>query len=399
MNAESKMRADEVFARLNETRLNICDTTLRDGEQAAGIVFANLEKVRIAKLLDEIGVPQIEAGIPAMGGDEKASIKRIAHMGLNASVLGWNRANVEDISHSIDCDVDSVAISMSASDIHIEHKLMKSRQWVLDRIVESVEYARSHGMYISVNAEDASRADPEFMMEFARTAKDAGAHRVRFCDTLGILTPSDTYDRIKQLIDIVGLPVEMHTHNDFGMATANAIAGVQAGASFLSTTVMGIGERTGNSPLEEVTMAAKHLLKIDMGIDTARLREIAEYVARASGREIPAWKPIVGQNCFAHEAGIHTDGVMKFLSNYEPYSPEEVGMSRKIIIGKHSGRSTIKQSLSARGINVDDEAAAAILEIVRATSVSLKRSLSENELAYIYQDYMEGVKDTLPQNR
>ena len=393
------MQADEVFARLSENRLNICDTTLRDGEQAAGIVFANLEKVRIAKLLDEIGVPQIEAGIPAMGGDEKASIKRIAHMGLNASILGWNRANVEDISHSIDCDVDSVAISMSASDIHIEHKLRKSRQWVLDRIVESVEYARSHGMYISVNAEDASRADPEFMMEFARTAKDAGAHRVRFCDTLGILTPSDTYDRIKQLIDTVGLPVEMHTHNDFGMATANAIAGVQAGASFLSTTVMGIGERTGNSPLEEVTMAAKHLLKIDMGIDTPRLREVAEYVARASGREIPAWKPIVGQNCFAHEAGIHTDGVMKYLSNYEPYSPEEVGMSRKIIIGKHSGRSTIKQSLSARGIDVDDEAAAAILEIVRATSVSLKRSLSENELAYIYQDYMEGVKDTLPQNR
>lgn len=399
MNAESKMQADEVFAKLSENRLNICDTTLRDGEQAAGIVFANLEKVRIAKLLDEIGVPQIEAGIPAMGGDEKASIKRIAHMGLNASILGWNRANVEDISHSIDCDVDSVAISMSASDIHIEHKLRKSRQWVLDRIVESVEYARSHGMYISVNAEDASRADPEFMMEFARTAKDAGAHRVRFCDTLGILTPSDTYDRIKQLIDTVGLPVEMHTHNDFGMATANAIAGVQAGASFLSTTVMGIGERTGNSPLEEVTMAAKHLLKIDMGIDTPRLREVAEYVARASGREIPAWKPIVGQNCFAHEAGIHTDGVMKYLSNYEPYSPEEVGMSRKIIIGKHSGRSTIKQSLSARGIDVDDEAAAAILEIVRATSVSLKRSLSENELAYIYQDYMEGVKDTLPQNR
>ena len=399
MNAESKMRADEVFARLSENRLNICDTTLRDGEQAAGIVFANLEKVRIAKLLDELGVPQIEAGIPAMGGDEKASIKRIARMGLNASILGWNRANVEDISHSIDCDVDSVAISMSASDIHIEHKLMKSRQWVLDRIVESVEYARSHGVYISVNAEDASRADPEFMMEFARAAKDAGAHRVRFCDTLGILTPSDTYDRIKQLIDTVGLPVEMHTHNDFGMATANAIAGVQAGASFLSTTVMGIGERTGNSPLEEVTMAAKHLLKIDMGIDTSRLREIAEYVARASGREIPAWKPIVGQNCFAHEAGIHTDGVMKYLSNYEPYSPEEVGMSRKIIIGKHSGRSTIKQSLSARGIDVDDEAAAAILEIVRATSVSLKRSLSENELAYIYQDYMEGVKDTLPQNR
>jgi len=388
-----------VLAKLNKSKLNICDTTLRDGEQAAGIVFANLEKVRIAKLLDEIGVPQIEAGIPAMGGDEKVSIKRIARMGLDASILGWNRASVEDISHSIDCDVDSVAISMSASDIHIEHKLMKTRQWVLDRIVESVEFAKSHGMYISVNAEDASRADPEFMVKFAQTAKDAGAHRVRYCDTLGILTPSDTYDRIKHLVDTVKIPVEMHTHNDFGMATANAIAGVQAGATFLSTTVMGIGERTGNSPLEEVTMAAKHLLNIDMGIDTRRFREVVEYVARASAREIPAWKPIVGQNCFAHEAGIHTDGVMKFLSNYEPYSPDEVGMSRKIVIGKHSGRSTIKASLESKGIEVNDEEASAILEIVRATSVSLKRSLSENELVYIYQDYKEGVKDTLPQNR
>lgn len=389
----------EVLAKLAKSKLNVCDTTLRDGEQAAGIVFANLEKVRIAKLLDEIGVQQIESGIPAMGGDEKIAIKRIAHLGLDASILGWNRASIEDISHSIDCDVDSVAISMSSSDIHIEHKLMKTREWVLDRIVESVEYAKSHGLYISVNAEDASRADPEFMVKFAQTAKDAGANRVRYCDTLGILTPSDTYDRIKHIIDTVKIPVEMHTHNDFGMATANAIAGVQAGASFLSTTVMGIGERTGNSPLEEVVMAAKHLLKVDMGIETRRFREVAEYVARASAREIPAWKPIVGSNCFAHEAGIHTDGVMKFLSNYEPYSPEEVGMSRKIIVGKHSGRSTIKQILQARGIEVDDAAATVILETVRATSVNLKRSLSENELVYIYQDYKDGISHTLPEKR
>jgi len=384
----------EVLAKLAKSRLIVCDTTLRDGEQAAGIVFANLEKVRIAKLLDEIGVQQIEAGIPAMGGDEKAAIKRIAHLGLNASILGWNRASKEDISNSIDCDVDSVAISMSSSDIHIEHKLMKSRQWVLDRIVESVEYAKAHGLYISVNAEDASRADPDFMLQFAKTAKDAGADRIRYCDTLGIMTPSGMYDAIKRIVDNVHIPIEMHTHNDFGMATANAIAGVQAGATFLSTTVMGIGERTGNSPLEEVVMASKHLLNIDTGIETKRLREIAEYVARASSREIPAWKPIVGQNCFAHEAGIHTDGVMKYLSNYEPYSPEEVGMSRKIIVGKHSGRSTIKQILAARGIELDDTSAAAILEIVRATSVSLKRSLSENELLYIYQDYREGASPT-----
>ncbi len=277
----------EVLATLAKSKINICDTTLRDGEQAAGIVFANLEKVRIAKLLDEIGVQQIEAGIPAMGGDEKIAIKKIAHLGLDASILGWNRASVEDIAHSIDCDVDSVAISMSASDIHIEHKLMKTREWVLERIVESVEFARSHGVYISVNAEDASRADPGFMVKFAQTAKDAGADRIRYCDTLGIMTPSLTYDAIKHIYDIVHIPIEMHTHNDFGMATANAIAGIEAGATFLSTTVMGIGERTGNSPLEEVVMASKHLLKIDTGIETKRFREVAEYVARAAGREDP----------------------------------------------------------------------------------------------------------------
>jgi homocitrate synthase NifV len=179
------------------------------------------------------------------------------------------------------------------------------------------------------------------------------------------------------------------------MATANAIAGAQAGATFISTTVLGIGERTGNSPLEEVVMAAKHLLKIDMGIDTQRFREVAEYVARASGRTIPEWKPIVGANCFAHEAGIHTDGVMKYLSNYEPYSPEEVGMSRKIIIGKHSGRHTIQEILASKGMEVDEKAAGDLLEIVRSTSIGLKRSLSENELIYIYQDYKAGMFDKL----
>lgn len=384
-----------MLAKLSQWPINICDTTLRDGEQAAGIVFANMEKLRIAKLLDEIGVQQIEAGIPAMGGDEKRIVKKIAGLGLEASILGWNRATVEDISHSIDCDVDAVAVSMSSSDIHIEHKLKKSREWVLERIVESIEYAKAHGLYISANAEDASRADKDFLVQFAKAAEDAGADRFRYCDTLGILEPQGTFSAVLSLVDAVRLEIEMHTHNDFGMATANAIAGAQAGATFISTTVMGIGERTGNSPLEEVVMVAKHLLKIDMGIDTQRFRELAEYVARASGRTIPEWKPIVGSNCFAHEAGIHTDGVMKFLSNYEPYSPEEVGMSRKIIIGKHSGRHTIKEILRSKGIDVDDSTASQLLEIVRATSIGLKRSLSENELIYIYQDYRAGMFEKL----
>ena len=381
--------SQKILAKLSKNPVNICDTTLRDGEQAAGIVFANLEKVRIARMLDEIGVPQIEAGIPAMGGDEKRAIKEIAKLGLSASILGWNRASLEDIAHSIDCDVDSVAVSMSSSDIHIEHKLMKSREWVLQRITEAIEYAKAHGLYVSCNAEDASRADRDFLVLFARTAKEAGADRLRYCDTLGIMEPLRTYKIIKDIIDTVDIPIEMHTHNDFGMATANAIAGVQAGATFLSTTIMGIGERTGNSPLEEVVMASKYILDLETGVETARFREIAEYVARASGRVIPEWKPIVGSNCFVHEAGIHTDGVLKCASNYEAYSPESVGLERGISIGKHSGRHTVKSILAKHGFEIDDDAAGKVLEMVRSSSIALKRALTEKELVYLYQDWKD----------
>jgi len=389
-----KMRdKQKVLAKLSRSQLNICDTTLRDGEQAAGVVFANIEKIRIARMLDEIGVPQIEAGIPAMGGDEKKAIREIARLGLKASILGWNRANKEDIDHSLDCDVDSVAISLSSSDIHIEHKLMKSRQWVLEKITESIEHAKSHGLYISCNAEDASRADRDFLIQFAQTAKDAGADRVRFCDTLGIMEPLKTYKVIKDLIDHVALPVEMHTHNDFGMATANAVAGIQAGATFLSTTVLGIGERTGNAPLEELVMASLYILNIDPLIETARFREIAEYVAKASGRNIPDWKPVVGKNCFVHEAGIHADGVIKCASNYEAYAPETVGLERGISIGKHSGRHTVISALSKNGIEVDDKSATEILELVRSSSVALKRSLSDKELVYLYHDWEQSKRE------
>ncbi|HSV42176.1 MAG TPA: homoaconitate hydratase, partial [Methanomassiliicoccales archaeon] len=306
-------------------------------------------------------------------------------------ILGWNRANKEDIAHSIDCDVDSVAISMSSSDIHIQHKLMKSREWVLEKITEAIEYAKAHGLYISCNAEDASRADIDFLITFAKTAKEAGANRFRYCDTIGMQDPRRTYDDIKKIIEEAKIDIEMHTHNDFGMATANAIAGIQAGARFASTTVLGIGERTGNSPLEEIAMVAKHILKMDVNFDTHRFREVCEYVGRAAGRTIPGWKPIVGENCFAHEAGIHTDGVIKYLSNYEPYSPEEVGLQRKIVIGKHSGRHTIKSMLAKHGIDIDEETAGALLENVRANSVALKRSITEVELVYMYADYKNGM--------
>lgn len=370
----------------------IDDTTLRDGEQSAGVVFANQEKIRIAKLLDEIGVQQIEAGIPTMGGDEKESIKKIVKMNLKASILGWNRTVIKDVEHSLDCGVDAVALSLSASDIHIKYKLKKDRDWVLKSVEESTKFAKKHDLYVSVNAEDASRADKIFLLKFAQVAKDSGADRLRYCDTLGIMGPYQTYAIVKEIINKVGIPVEMHTHNDFGMATANALSGVAAGATVVNTTVNGLGERTGNAPLEEMVMALKYIYNIDLGFTTKRFREVSEYVAQASGREIPDWKPIVGNNVFAHEAGIHADAVYKDPRNYEVFTPEEVGMQRRMIIGKHSGTSTVIQVLKKHGFKVGKEEAAKILVRVRETAVALKRALTEMELVYIYQDITENKK-------
>lgn len=372
---------------LKSKEIKIVDTTLRDGEQTAGVVFSNSEKLRIARMLDDLGVHQLEVGIPAMGGDEKEAIKQIVKSGLKASIMAWNRAVIEDLQNSISCGVDAVAISISTSDIHIKHKLQKSREWVLESMVKAVEFAKKEGMYISVNAEDASRTDIDFLIKFTKTAKAAGADRIRFCDTIGILDPFETYSVVKELKDATGEAIEMHTHNDFGMATSNALAGLKAGASFVGVTVNGLGERAGNAALEEVVMALKYVWDIDLGFKTENFRELSEYVARASARDLPSWKSIVGTNVFAHESGIHADGMLKNPKTYEVFSPEEVGLERQIVIGKHSGTHSIVKKFAQFNIMLDEKEAAVILERVRAMAVDLKRVLFDKELRLVYEDY------------
>lgn len=364
------------------------DTTLRDGEQTAGVVFANHEKLAIAKMLDELGVQQIEAGIPVMGGDEKAALKSIVKANLKASIMAWNRAVVEDIQTSIDCGVDAVAISISTSDIHIQYKLQSSRERVLEQMVQAVEYAKSQGVYISVNAEDASRSNEAFLHQFAQAALDAGANRLRYCDTVGVLDPFQTYDKVKRLITKVPIDVEMHTHNDFGMATANALAGIRAGARYVGVTVNGLGERAGNAALEEVAMALMHLLDYDMPIQSKGFLELCQYVAGASNRQLPVSKPIVGKNMFFHESGIHVDGAIKNSRTYEAFDPEEVGLVRQIIIGKHSGKAAIKRKFDEFGLAVSDEQASLLLEKIRHLSIELKRTLVEQELRTLYQELL-----------
>lgn len=373
----------------NQVPVQIVDTTLRDGEQTAGVVFANNEKVRIAKLLDAMGVHQIEAGIPVMGGDEQEAIRAIVKADLEASIMAWNRAVIKDVEASLTCDVDAVAISISTSDIHIKHKLQTSRDWVLEHMTEAVAFAKRHGLYVSVNAEDASRSDMDFLIKFGQEARDMGADRLRYCDTVGIMDPFTICERVKTLREATGLEIEMHTHNDFGMATANALAGVRGGAKFVGVTINGLGERAGNAALEEVVMALKYLSRIDLNFKTDMFREASEYVARASGRELPVWKAIVGTNMFAHESGIHADGVLKDASTYEVFAPEEVGLQRQIVIGKHSGTKALMAKFLEYGIHLGPEDAQELLTRVREVSVTLKRALFDKELVYVYEDFKQ----------
>lgn len=372
---------------IDPKNIKIDDTTLRDGEQTAGVVFANDEKIHIAKMLDKVGVHQIEAGIPAMGGDEKEAIKKIASLGLNCSVMGWNRAVKSDIDASVECGVDAVAVSISSSDIHIEHKLIKSREWVLESIKTSVDYAKGFNLYVSVNAEDASRSDMEFLLQFARTARDAGADRLRYCDTLGILDPFEAFMRVKNIIDIIGIDIEMHTHNDFGMAIANAIAGIKAGATYVNTTINGLGERAGNAAFEELVMALKYIEGVDLGFNTTLFRALSEYVAGASSRILPTWKPIVGGNLFVYESESKASGVLANPGTYELFKEKDVGLERKVILGKYSGVSTIIYKLNTLGFKISSKEAEELAEIIRDKAVSLKRALFDSEIIDTYKSY------------
>ncbi|MDI6906034.1 MAG: homocitrate synthase [Thermoanaerobacterales bacterium] len=261
------------------------DTTLRDGEQAPGVAFSTREKVLMARLLDRAGVYQIEAGIPAMGEVEQEAIRRIAALDLRSRVSTWNRILPEDIRASLACGVRDVHLSAPVSEIHLRYKLGRSRRWVLAQLRKTIAYALAYGCRVTVGTEDASRAEDAFLVEFALLAQEMGVERLRYCDTVGVLDPFTTLERLTRLREKVAIPLEFHGHNDFGMATANALAAVKAGCRYVDVTVGGLGERAGNVPLEEVVAALEHLYGLPAGLDRRRLSILSRVVARAAGRE------------------------------------------------------------------------------------------------------------------
>lgn len=364
----------------------IGDTTLRDGEQTAGVVFSAKEKIAIARKLDAMGVHELECGIPAMGKEERSSIRSLVDLGLSARLITWNRALIPDIQDSISCGITAVDISLCVSDIMIENKIDKSRDWVKEQLRRALGFAKSRGLYVCVGGEDASRADLSFLSELMRIAAANGADRFRFCDTLGILDPFTMQEKVAALRAAVPqLDIEVHAHNDLGLATANALAGVRGGASYISTTVNGLGERAGNAALEEVVMALKVACGIDVGIDTRRLSAISRLVGKASNRGVPAWKAVVGERVFSHESGLHADGVLKNPANYEGFPPEEVGLSRHIVAGKHSGTKGIVECYRQIGIPLSAEEAQKLMDRVRSASQLIKGPLKPKDLMRLHE--------------
>lgn len=361
-----------------------CDTTLRDGEQAPGVAFTVEEKLAIANALDGIGVQLIEAGIPAMGKSEQASLRMLTESGLRAGIVAWCRATRADVDAAIASGVDMVHVSAPVSDLHLGQKLGRDRAWATAALTGCVEYATDHGLVVSVGFEDASRADDAFVADLAGRLAELGVRRIRWADTVGQQEPFGLAARMSALVAKVDVQWEIHAHDDFGLATANTLAAVLAGCHWASTTVVGLGERAGNAALEEVVMALECLHGIDSGLRTRGFRSLACLVSKASRRPLPVGKAVVGKSAFAHESGIHVHGLLKAPRTYEPFDPDAVGARRRMVLGKHAGKASLRHALKLQGIVPDDGVMDVLLDRLRQAAGVLKRPLRAKEIRDLY---------------
>ena len=327
---------------------------MRDGEQTPGVALTREKKLLIAQALDDIGISVIEAGSAITSTGERESIKAVANEGLNAEICSYCRIVKMDVDYALECDVDSIHLVVPVSDLHIRTKIKKDRDAVRQIAVEVTEYAKDHGLVVELSGEDASRADLKFLKALYEDGIDAGTDRLCFCDTVGLLVPERTTEIFRDLSSSLKAPLSIHCHNDFGLATANTVAALAAGAKQAHVTVNGIGERAGNASLEEVVMSLEWLYKYNTGIKHEMIYRISRLVSRLTGVPVSPNKALVGGNAFTHEAGIHVHGLIADKSTYEPMNPEYIGRQRQIVLGKHAGRSSITLALKEMGLEADE---------------------------------------------
>lgn len=336
-------------------KIYIFDTTLRDGEQTPGVALTVDEKIQIATKLNNLGVDKIEVGFPASSKGEIESAKQIKSLGLKSTLVGLSRSLRKDVDAVLNSDLEYIHTFIGTSPLHRDYKLKMSKEKIIETAVDAIEYAKDHGLTVEFSAEDATRTERDFLFEVFNEAVSAGADFLDVPDTVGILTPIMAREIITDIKDNFSIPISVHFHNDFGLATANTLTAIECGANQAHVTVNGLGERTGNCSLEELVMSLKSAYGIDLELDTTRLYSLSHLVGRLTGVKMPVNKPIVGDNAFAHESGIHVHGILNNASTYEPMSPEMVGHSRRIVLGKHTGANAIKSKLKEYHIDLDSE--------------------------------------------
>lgn len=376
------------FLNLKPLDIEICDVTLRDGEQTPGVVFTREEKMDIATELDAIGVDIIESGFPVVSNTEKEIVKDIANMGLNAKTCCLARSKVSDVETAIDCDVDFVSIFIAMSELHLKYKYHKSYEEMFALAMEAVQYAKDHGLGVRFAAEDGSRTDIETLKRAFLAAEEYKVNYVSIADTIGILNPSSTYYLVKEIKKVVKTPLCMHCHDDLGMATANTLAAAEAGAKQLHTTVNGIGERAGNASLEEILVALRVQYNIDR-YDTRRITNLSKKVERYSGIKPGVTKAVIGEHAFSHESGIHVCAILEEPRTYELFSPEMVGGQRRLIVGKHTGMKALRGIVKSMGYDLSREALCTLIEKVK-NSAETKYGISSERL----EEMINEVKNT-----